>query len=465
MEHNHSVDDKVSKQKQKPTHSETLKEHIHIIEDEWERIPEHDPMKILINEKTVYAIDQAMNVLLTDLNGKILYGNRNVFDLTLYTPEELLGEQTKVFNAGYHTKDFFDEMWTTITSGNIWRGEIKNRRKDGKIIWARMIITPLLDKTGKPFQFIALKEDITDKKEMEFRLAQKDKQLSALTDHSYDIIGITDKEGVILYLNPAFERVLGFSRLETVGTPIGSYIHDGSTFETSMLQPILNHPQEPYRTQIKCNHKDGSVRWCEVVLTNYLDDPHIHGIVFNLRDYTKQKEANDLINHLANYDFLTGLPNRRHFESQLRETLMMHKESRTAFAVLFLDLDGFKNINDTFGHDIGDQLLKEVGHRLDNFFHYKVLVKAFVSRLGGDEFAVIVPEIENDNQLAQLGDSLIQAFQPLFSIGDYEISVSTSIGISVYPISGEDSKALLKNADIAMYKAKKSGKNQFQLFH
>ncbi len=190
MEHNVPVDGTeadLNKPESNDSNPDVVHPGFHRVRDQWAHTPNQDPEKILINEKTVYAVNQAMNVVLTDIEGNILYGNKNIYDLTLFTPEELLGGNTRIFNAGFHTKEFFRDMWNTILSGEIWRGDLKNKRKDGKIIWVRLIITPLLDTSGKPFQFLALKEDITEKKEIEFCLAQKDKQLSALTNNSYDI--------------------------------------------------------------------------------------------------------------------------------------------------------------------------------------------------------------------------------------------------------------------------------------
>ncbi len=433
----------------------------HQINDEWAHIPDHNPAKILINEKAVYAVDQAMNVVLTDIDGNVLYGNKNIFDLTLYEPAELLGGHTRIFNANFHSKEFFKDMWDTILSGKIWRGDLKNRRKDGKIIWVRLIITPLLNKEGVPFQFLALKEDITEKKEIEFRLAQKDKQLSALTNNSYDIVGILNNRGELNYLNQAMERVLGFTPFETIGSNIVDFFDENDAQKwSSILAKIIDNPNEPIRQQIKFKHKEGTMRWCDVVFTNYLEDSHIHGIVFNLRDYTKQKEATDKVKQIANYDHLTNLPNRRHFEEQLRGALKAAKKRQQRFAVLFLDLDGFKNINDTLGHEIGDGLLKEVGYRITSLFNNQ----AFVGRLGGDEFAAIIPNIVDYEYLHNLADTLVQAFNIPFSVSEYELNVSASIGISIYPMAGEDLKTLLKNADVAMYKAKHDGKNHYQLY-
>lgn len=464
MKNSDFIDSKVGKLKRLDPHvidPHVVHSPLGIMDEHWNQLPEHDPKKIVINEKTIYAVDRAMNVVITDLDGNVLYGNQNIFDLTLYTPKELIGGHTRIFNAHFHSKEFFKEMWNTILAGEIWRGDLKNKRKDGKIIWVRLIITPLLDKSGKPYQFVALKEDITEKKEIEFQLAQKDKQLSALTYNSYDIVGIINQFGEITYLNPAFERVLGFSSFESIGTNLEAFFDkEDIFFWKSMLQEIIDKPTAPIRHQVKIKHKKGSMCWFDVAFTNYLEDPHINGIVFNFRDFTKQKKATDKVKQIANYDFLTGLPNRRHFENHLRESLKNAKKNQNRFALLFLDLDGFKHINDTLGHDIGDGLLKEVAQRITGFFEEK----AFVGRLGGDEFAIIIPNVNQFEYLNKLAEDLVRAFNEPFSVAEYRLNVSASIGISIYPIAGEDMKTLLKNADVAMYEAKHNGKNHYQLY-
>lgn len=460
MTHNGSIDGNLIVHK-KPDSKEIDTKIANQTSDQWAHLPECDPAKILINEKTVYAVDQSMNVVITDIKGNVLYGNPNIFDLTLYRPEDLIGKSTRTFNASFHSKEFFRDLWDTILSGKIWRGDIKNKRKDGKIIWVRLIITPLLDDSGSPYQFVGLKEDITEKKEMEFHLAQKDKQLSALTNNSYDIIGIMNKYGEISYLNPSFERILGFSALESIGSNLTEFIDDKVlAFEKGILHRIIDQPSEPILQQIRFTHKDGTIRWCDAAFTNYLADEHIQGIVFNLRDFTKQKEATDIVHHLANYDYLTGLPNRRHFENKLREALKNAKSNKHRVALLFLDLDGFKNINDSLGHEIGDGLLKEVADRINSVFHEG----AFIGRIGGDEFSIIIPNMVDNEYLHALAESLVRSFSTSFNVEDYELNISASIGISIYPMAGKDMKTLLKNADAAMYQVKHDGKNHYQLY-
>ncbi len=408
-----------------------------------------------------YAVDQSMNIVITDIDGYILYVNSSCYELIHYQPDELIGVHTKIFNAGYHSGDFFKEMWETILSGEIWRGDVKNRKKDGNHVWVRMRIIPILSESGTPYQFVALREDITEKKEMEFQLALKDKQLSALTKYSYDVVGIIDHLGVITYQNPAFERVLGYKTTDTLGSNILTYLDEKELAKgKTLLNKFAKVTDVPINRQIRIKHKNGTMRWCDVALTNYLNDPHIQGIVFNIRDITKQKESSEIVNQIAYFDFLTGLPNRRHFEDLLKDTLQNAESSNRRVALLFLDLDGFKTINDTLGHEIGDGLLIKVAQRISRGFEKK----AIIGRLGGDEFSIIIPNMFDFKYLHKFASSLVRIFNRPFIVEDFELNVSASIGISIYPLAGKDMKTLLKHADVAMYQAKKEGKNHYQLY-
>jgi diguanylate cyclase (GGDEF)-like protein len=171
-------------------------------------------------------------------------------------------------------------------------------------------------------------------------------------------------------------------------------------------------------------------------------------------------EANDKAIHNSYFDYLTGLPNRRHFEEKLRDTLVKANLKNNRSALLHLDLDGFKSINDTLGHEIGDRLLIKVAKRISSGFE----TKAFIGRLGGDEFSFIIPNVIDLKSLHLLAGSLVRIFNRPFNVPDIELNISASIGISIFPYAGEDIKTLIKNAEIAMYQAKKNGKNQYQIY-
>lgn len=296
--------------------------------------------RLFLNEKIRYAVDQSIKVVITDVKGYILYVNENGCEMNGYQPKELIYKHTRLFNADFHPKEFFTEMWEAILAGKVWSGDVKNKRKDGQLFWVHMNIIPLLDEQGNPYQFIALREDITERKELEIEYSKKTYQLSY-------------------------------------------------------------------------------------------------------------------------YDYLTGLANRRHFEEQLHHALQKAKSTNRRMAIMYLDLDGFKNINDTLGHEMGDFLLQKASQRLKDTFGKK----AFIGRLGGDEFALIIPNMYNLKYLHKLASTMIRAFSRPFIVGDFELFVSASVGISIYPLAGMDMKTLLKNADVAMFQAKKEGKNNFQIYH
>ena len=420
---------------------------------------EHCPIDII--KKVRFAVEETIKVVVTNHKGFILFVNQNCCKLSNYSPEELIGRHTSLFNSGYHPPEFFANLWGTLLSGSIWKGELRNKRKDGSLYWVHMKIVPVLNHLGEPYQFVSLQEDITAQKKREFELTKKDKQLSALTKNSTDVVGIYDANGTILYQNSALAIVLGYKMEETLGLNIfdfvfGTSVKKGETF----LNRIKKNPKKPIRMQHRIKHKDGSVRWCDVVHTNYLDDPYINGIVFNLRDFTEQMEATQSAYQLAYYDYLTGLPNRRLFEKQLQIVLEQCVASYKRFALMYLDLDGFKNINDNLGHEVGDILLQKVAERISATFEKK----AFIGRLGGDEFSLIFPNMISLKYLHNMSKKMLLIFSRPFLVRDIELFVSPSVGISIFPFGGRDIKTLLKNADVAMYSAKNGGKNNYQIY-
>ena len=172
------------------------------------------------------------------------------------------------------------------------------------------------------------------------------------------------------------------------------------------------------------------------------------------------EEKNKVIEYMAFHDGLTGLPNRRMFNDQLILKLNRAKRMKQTFGIMYLDLDRFKYINDSLGHIVGDKLLKEVSKRLSA----SVCEKAFVSRVGGDEFNIILPDTDREEAL-EIAENMIESVSQPFIIDQYEVFITTCIGLSVFPYDGEDSNTLMKNADVALYRAKEQGKNKFKVYH
>jgi diguanylate cyclase (GGDEF)-like protein len=181
----------------------------------------------------------------------------------------------------------------------------------------------------------------------------------------------------------------------------------------------------------------------------------ILGLIRNISD---RKRAEETIRKLAYHDALTGLPNRVLFADRLNRAMARAHRSRKKFVVMSLDLDHFKDINDTLGHAVGDQLLFSVGKRLTGLLRQEDTV----SRMGGDEFFLLLPEVNRAQDAATIAQKVLKAFQEPFVLDDQEISITTSIGVAIYPDEGEDVTTLLRNADVALYQAKQEGRNNYQ---
>jgi diguanylate cyclase (GGDEF)-like protein/PAS domain S-box-containing protein len=293
------------------------------------------------------------------------------------------------------------------------------------------------------------------REKLEVELRGSERRFSALVTSSSDIVLVVSKEGVLSYASPAFEAVLGYTSGESEGLMGERLVHpdDRETLRAAMA--AAGGSGFPVHEEIRLRRIDGEVRWFEAAITNLTDDPTVGGFVGNLRDITRRKDAEDRLSHAALHDSLTGLPNRALIHNRAEQMLERARRHHTPVAALFLDLDNFKDINDTLGHEAGDELLAAVASRMAGV----VRGGDTVGRLGGDEFVVLV---EGDSLAAgaevvaeRIRDILETPFE--ISASPVPLQVTASIGIAEgdRAVSGE----LLRDADIALYRAKAAGKH------
>ena len=271
---------------------------------------------------------------------------------------------------------------------------------------------------------------------------------------------ITDLDANIVYANEAFTRQTGYAVHEVIGKNpkmFGSGKTPRKTYEELWSQLARG---EAWRGELINRHKDGQ-ECIESVMISPVRDPEgrITSYLEIKEDITEKKRTEERIQHLAHFDQLTGLPNRSLLQDHFKYALSLAHRSGEHLAVMFLDLDHFKNVNDTLGHTLGDQLLMAVAKRLKS----AVREEDTVSRLGGDEFIFILPGTD-ENGAAQVAEKLLGVFAESFSIGHHELLATPSIGIAIYPQDGQDMEILSKNADAAMYRAKQAGRNTFRFF-
>ena len=294
------------------------------------------------------------------------------------------------------------------------------------------------------------------------KLRENESLVRALYESAQDAIVVMDAERRISYWNPAAAHIFGYTNDEAIGQNLHSMLAP-SRYKME-YEPALLKFQHSGRgdaiektLELKALRKSGEEFSMELSLSavQLKDGWHAVGII---RDISERKQAEETIRRMAYHDPLTGLPNRKLFSDRLAIALAQAMRNQNDVAVIMLDLDNFKDVNDTLGHDTGDVLLKAVTKRLS-----EALRKSdTVARFGGDEFALIFPDLKEEDDASRVAKKIVERFRKPFFINAHQLIVTTSIGIAVYPRDGTDEVALLKNADIAMYQAKQAGRDRYQ---
>jgi diguanylate cyclase (GGDEF)-like protein/PAS domain S-box-containing protein len=292
-------------------------------------------------------------------------------------------------------------------------------------------------------------------------LQASEQRLGGLLRHSSEVVTIVDVHGRVLYLSESVQRIFGYAADSLVGQPLALLLEPTSA--ARVLDALAEIAGEPYAVRVlelPIRHHAGHRRQAEMTITNLLEDTSVHGLVLNIRDVSQQKELENQLVHQAFHDSLTALPNRALFTDRLQHTLHRRDRHGQSVAVLFLDLDGFKEVNDSLGHAAGDLLLGQVAQRLQSC----VRPADMVARLGGDEFAVLLEDRAEDLDAAAVADRLTTALREPFRVADQEIHVRGSVGIALADADLEAADQLLRNADLAMYRAKAAGEGGFARF-
>jgi len=312
---------------------------------------------------------------------------------------------------------------------------------------------PLTDAQGDITGAIGVGTDVTERVRAEEALRASEERFRALSEHASDMIAVLDAANIVRYASPSTHHVLGYTPAELEGQPATTFVDpDDLAQAQATFAAHLREPGSVRRIEFRVRHKDGSWRMTETIANNRLHDPAVRGILLNSRDITDRKRAEEELHRQALHDALTGLPNRTLLGDRLGHALTAARRARTPLALFLLDLDRFKEVNDTLGHDAGDALLQEVSQRIQGALR----ASDTVARLGGDEFAVLLPDADVESAVGAARKLLAALGEPVM-LRDQGVVAGGSIGIALYPDHGEDAATLLRRADVAMYAAKRAG--------
>lgn len=293
-------------------------------------------------------------------------------------------------------------------------------------------------------------------------LRDNEQRFRSLIQSANDMIVVTDHSMTIRYASPAGFELTGFRPDDIVGKSMPFFVAPDSLDRVQdLMLEILTDPGVTRSTEVQGLHVDGGHRWLEATLTNLLEEPSVQGVVVNVRDVSTRKELQRRLTDLAFFDKLTGLPNRAAFMDRLEQAAARSRRHDTQIAVLFVDLDAFKTVNDSHGHAMGDALLTRVGERL----RFCIRREDTVARLGGDEFTVLLEDLAFPHDTLVIANRIVEAHKAPFIVKRRELLVTASVGIA--PFSAESPQSpeeLIRQSDLAMYIAKSKGKARYELY-
>lgn len=547
--------------------------------------------KLRLQNTALTAVTHA--IIIMDGTGKILWANPAFTNLTGYELKKVLGKTLRFLHSGCQDQAFYERMWETILTGQIWQGELINRRADGTHYSEEMTITPVKSEGREIANFIAVKQDISERMRNQSALRISEEQFRdmfetmnsavvvfKLTDDGQDFIctdinraaervekisreeaigslvsrifplvkelGIfklmhqvfrtgeraefpalyydnqrtsgwsegviykvatgnvvvlyddvsqrilhektlwqekeraqvtlasiadavltTDVQGKVTYLNPVAEMMTGWTNDEAQGLTVESVfdIFHESTAQP-IAQPVWRCLQESRVVELSnhavLRHRAGRQLF-------YIDDSaapirdrdgQVIGAVLVFHDVTEKRELLRRLSHQAHHDTLTDLPNRQLLKERIMQAILQARRQQGQVAVFFVDLDGFKLVNDTLGHAAGDSLLCQVGER----FKVALRQEDTVARQGGDEFLILLPKLPSEQHAARVAQKLLDVLAPPFTLFKQVVYLTASIGIALYPVDGEDSETLIQHADMAMYQVKAEGRNHYNFY-
>ncbi|MDR5864328.1 diguanylate cyclase [Halomonas campisalis] len=387
---------------------------------------------------------------ITDTSGRIEYVNRRFLDVTGYRREELIGKTPAMIQSGMTPASVYHDLWQSLRRGEVWKGELLNRKKNGELYWEAEVITPVRNDDGEIVNFVAVKEDITERKRQENEL----KLLASVFETGQATL-ITDADMRIEKVNQAFTDITGYRAEEVIGeTPrlFKSGYHD-KDFYARLWESVLTTGH--WQGEIWNRNKYGDIYPLWQSITAVHDEQgKIRNFIAVFHNISERKEMENELERQATRDHLTGAHNRRAFDSALHQAIRQAERGGDTFSLLLFDIDHFKSVNDRHGHDVGDAILK----RLANKVSASLRSTDLLARWGGEEFTILLP----DTPLSGAATYAERLRQQIADSRFQGLAITVSLGITQYQ-PGDDMDGILGRADDALYRAKRAGRNTLVL--
>ncbi len=333
------------------------------------------------------------------------------------------------------------------------------RRANGEDLPVEVTVAPA--GSGADATFTAFIRDISERRRAQRELEQREQRFRTIVEKSWSGVVLLDGDIRFSFIGSSTQHIIGYEDHELIGCSLFDFVHPrDAEASRRVFAEALRSPNHEMHGELRFRHKNGNWVWLEGFSQNLLHEPSVGAIVLNYRDVSQRKETEKQLEYRAYYDSLTGLPNRLLFRDRLVHSLAHATRNRVGVAVMYLDIDHFKLVNDALGHSFGDRLLADISRRLQGALR----ASDTISRIGGDEFSILLPEVVSADAVTGVARKILDSLAQPFRVEGHDLFVTASLGISCFPSDGEDAETLLKCADAAMYRAKELGRNQAQLF-
>jgi diguanylate cyclase (GGDEF)-like protein/PAS domain S-box-containing protein len=404
-------------------------------------------------------------IVVTDREGTIEWVNEAFTELTGFPAEDAIGQTLRILRSGLMQAAFYERLWQTLESGETWRGELVNRRQDGSLYVDEMVATPIVE-DGEVTGYVAVKRDVSERERSTAAMRESEQRFRDLFEQSLDAIMVTDPDLRIVDANPACERLTGWTREELLGrTPISLAADPeaSATFVNALRERgVVRDFEVAGRT------RDGGMVEMQINAVPRRDERgRLLGYQTITRDVTARKRFEEELQHLAFHDWLTGLPNLALFRDRLEHAVSTADRTGSKVALIYLDLDRFKAVNEGHGNNAGDRAIQQVSRRLLACFREEDTV----ARIGGDEFAVIIERLSGPAQLTHMLERLSSSMRTPLQVDGHRFEIEASIGAAILQggadeprPSGRTAEELIRKADAAMFQSKRRTGTRYHIF-